>query len=138
MPRIIVLDEDRSRSGFLKDALVSMGHTVDCTQSVPECLTLLNDRDCDLLITDFFTTAKGQLTPVSGATLIIAVRYCEAVPNGLNVDPSMPIIAMSDPVSGAESTDPLDFCAALGASNTIRKPLRIGELQRVIDEALCA
>lgn len=138
MPKIVVLEENKSLGDALKNALVSMGHTVDCAQSVPGCLTLLNDNECDLLITDFFMTSKGDVTPTSGATVIIAVRYCDATANGLNVDPSMPIIAMSDPVSKTALADPLDFCATLGASGTIRKPLQMIELKRVVDKALYA
>lgn len=138
MPRIVVLEENKSLGEALKDALVGMGHTVDCAQSVPGCLTLLNDNECDLLITDFFMTSKGVATPTSGATVIIAVRYGNATANGLDVDPALPIIAMSGCVPNAAAADPLELCAALGATGTIRKPLQVGDLKRAVDEALCA
>ena len=136
MSAIAVLEEDDHLRETLRQALVSMGHTVTCARTIPTCMTLLNDREYDLLITDFFITSGATATPASGASLIIAVRYSGSTPNGLHVDPAMPIIAMSEDVAGDAVGDPLDLCAMLGANETIRKPFEIPMLRRAVQDAL--
>ncbi len=138
MSRIVILEEDISISEALVNTLVSMGHTVDCVDSIPGCLTILNDTECDLLITDFFATSRGKVMPISGASVIIAVRFCNSVENGLNCDPALPIIAISERASANAVADPLELCKTLGATGTIQKPVNVSELRRVVDKALCA
>ena len=138
MAKIIVLEESKSGGEALRNALISMGHTISMVQNVPSCLTLLNDDDFDLLITDFFITSKKMTSPISGATVIIAVRFSDATGNGLDIDSRLPIIAMSERVSDTATLDPLELCSALGATGTIRKPVDIPELRRKVDKAMCA
>lgn len=138
MSRIVILEEDISISEALASTLVSMGHTVNCANSIPGCLTILNDTECDLLIANFFATSHGKVMPTSGASVIIAVRFCNSIKNGINCDPALPIIAISERASVNAIVDPLKLCETLGATGTIQKPVKARELRRVVDKALCA
>lgn len=125
MAHIVLLEDDQLLGSAMRDDLAAQGNSVRVTRSVPECLTVLNDEDCDLLITEFFVRAGSAFSKVSGATIVIAIRCAGSVKNGLNVDPDLPIIVLD-----GHSRDgiALEFCSMLGADITMRLPSKRSDL----------
>ena len=133
MPNVILLEDDDMLGNHLSDKLVLMGHDVLRVTSVLDCLTALNENDCDLLITEFFTNPEAGSIRTSGATIVIAVRFSTAAPSGLNVDPDMPIIVID---GQAADEQPLELCRMLGASSTLRLPADDALMTQAIEEVL--
>ena len=117
--KIVLVDDDHDLRGVLVSALQSHGHLVVEAQDGPTALSAL-----DALITDppDIVVADFAMPGMTGAEMAerIAARW-----------PDMPLLF----VSGFADTDAIE-AAVGGEARMLRKPFRVEELLRAIDEVL--
>jgi DNA-binding NtrC family response regulator len=110
--QILLVEDDKHLSAYLKELLVSNGFTVIAAMNGQQASQLLEDSKPDLLITDLLMPEKD------GVRLITETR---------TTHPEMPIIAMS---GGQSAFSPvfLEAASTLGAAYTLEKPFKSEEL----------
>ena len=120
MATILIIDDEKSILGFLKEMLMREGFNVLTAIDGKEGLHLFNDNQVDLVITDIIMPDKD------GFRMIIELK---------NISQDIKIIAMS----GGGHAHPkyyLDITKSLGVQYTFQKPFKISALLEAVYELL--
>jgi DNA-binding response OmpR family regulator len=120
MATILIIDDEKSILGFLKEMLMREGFNVLTAIDGKEGLHLFNDNQVDLVITDLIMPDKD------GFGTIIELK---------NISQDIKIIAMS----GGGHAHPkyyLDITKSLGVQYTFQKPFKISALLEAVYELL--
>ena len=118
--RILVVDDDPLLRELLTDLLSAHGHDVTVATDGREGMAHLARQPVDLIVTDLLMPNQD------GIETITAVR---------KTHPMLPIVA----ITGGNRLDPdyyLRMAATLGATRVLKKPFRIEEFRRCVDELL--
>jgi len=120
MPRILLIDDDPSVLRSLSNALASAGFDVDTASDGLEGMAKYRLSRPDLILTDIIMPNQ------EGIGLIVELR---------RTDREIPIIALS---GGGRTRNMqfLDMAAKLGATATLRKPVRLAELLSTVQDCL--
>jgi DNA-binding NtrC family response regulator len=117
MATILCIEDDRLMLATLKDALVELGHEVEPASSVDEGLHALDQRDVDLVISDF------RMPDATGLSFLDALRQ-----RGSRV----PVII----VTGYSSLENAIVSMQRGAAGYLVKPLERETLRIAVMNAL--
>jgi YesN/AraC family two-component response regulator len=120
MATILIIDDEKSILSFLKERLKDEGFNVLTAIDGKEGMTLFNDNQVDLVITDIIMPGKA------GFGTIIGLK---------SICPDIKIIVMS----GGGHMYPeyyLDIAKCLGAQYTFKKPFKTSELLEAVYELL--
>lgn len=120
MARILAVDDDEAVRSLLSEVLTREGHEVRLASNGDEAIRALGAGPCDLVITDIVMPGK------EGIETIVELR---------RTHPEVRIIALSGSDAGL---DYLGFAEKLGATRTLVKPVRLGDLRRAVSECLSA
>jgi DNA-binding NtrC family response regulator len=120
MARVLVIDDEEDMRNMLVAGLSRDGHTVFQAADGVEGTEILAREPIDLVITDILMPNK------EGFEMIIELRKNR---------PDLKVVAMSGGgiMSGPEA---LRVAKNLGAHATLRKPFRIADLRRTVEECL--
>jgi DNA-binding response OmpR family regulator len=108
--RIALLDDDRTQSEVICQALAAIGHTCQSFQTGWDVLTQVRREGCDMLIINW------QVADSSGAEVLRWVRD--------KLPPSLPVLFLA----GRSGEDDIVAALAGGANDYMIKPIRRGEL----------
>ena len=122
MPRLLIVEDDDELAGFLSEKLAERGYEIVTAQNGNQALKALVAQSFDLVVTDILLPEKEGI---------------ETIREIKQIKPDLPIVAMSG--GGIGSADLyLHLARYAGASKTIAKPFRIGELVLLIEDILGA
>ena len=116
MPQILIVDDDRSVRGFLKELFEQKGYQVTEAENGLEGIRCFRDRLTDLVIVDL------HMPHMNGFEMIQALQHAS---------PAVKIIA----ISGAGATD-LELARQLGAQHTFQKPFVLPDLLHMVQAVL--
>jgi putative two-component system response regulator len=117
MSRILVIDDEDVIRLLVVEILESAGHDVTSAESAELALTLLDEGEFDLVVSDVV------MPGLSGLELLEAVRARVA---------SLPVVL----VTGAGTYDTLSQALTRGAAGLVTKPFAHSELQLAVADAL--
>jgi DNA-binding NtrC family response regulator len=120
MASILLVDDEVLVRGALLQALQSKGHEVVCATNGVEGMARFAERQFDLVITDIIMPDK------EGIGMIMEMR---------RITPAIKIIA----ISGGGRTGNVEFlrmAQQLGAMATLRKPIRLSDFLKVVNDCL--
>ncbi len=121
MQRILVVDDDRMVQGIIKAILEQSGRAVIVVADGRQALDELERARYDLVIVDIY------MPGMDGFEIIRAIRRSRW---------ELPIIVISGtgpPSIGEAGPDFLGMAVKLGASRSLRKPFRAGELLAAVE-----
>lgn len=118
MAKILIIDDSASVLAFIENALAKAGHEPRTAGDGLAASRLLEADHFDLVITDIYMPDRD------GLETIMALRKSE---------PNLPIIAMS---SNDGCMDVLKVATRFGAVRSLKKPFRIDDLMKVVNEAI--
>jgi CheY-like chemotaxis protein len=127
MARILIIDDNDLLRVTVKAMVESGGHEAALAADGEEGLQLFREQTFDLVVCDIF------MPRMEGFETVRALRRLSA---------ETPIISMTGGrppgAPGGDQADPdfLKMTGALGATRTIAKPFRAGELLALIEECL--
>ena len=117
MARILLVDDEDCILRTTAILLESEGHSTVCVLNGREAENLVKTSDFDIMITDI------RMSPMDGMQLMALVHASK---------PQMPIVVIS--AYGSEKT--AQEAMALGACRYIKKPFRVDDILRAVNEAL--
>ncbi|HEY6961937.1 MAG TPA: response regulator [Gaiellaceae bacterium] len=117
MSRILVIDDEDIIRMLVVEILEAAGHTVVDAASAEQALTLLEDGEFDLVVSDVI------MPGLSGLELLEAVNVRRA---------SLPVVL----VTGAGTYETLNRALTRGAAGLVTKPFAHAELQAAVADAL--
>ncbi len=117
MSRILVIDDEAIIRRLMLEILESVGHEVVGAETAERALTLLEESDFELVVSDVV------MPGLSGLELLGAVRARRA---------SLPVVL----VTGAGTYDTLSQALTRGAAGLVTKPFAHVELQSAVADAL--
>jgi putative two-component system response regulator len=117
MNRILVIDDEEVIRMLVVEILESAGYDVTSAESAEVALTLLEETDFDLVVSDVI------MPGLSGLELLEAVRARRA---------SLPVVL----VTGAGTYDTLSQALTRGAAGLVTKPFAHSDLQSAVADAL--
>lgn len=125
MAKIMVIEDDHSLSGLLKEYLIQMGHDVVINYNSVSAIRVLKSELFDLILTDV------QMYPVDGYQLINEVRQ-------FNKD--VKIVAMSGAIPDTQRAKnrTITELGKEGAGSFLSKPFSYEDLKVCLDEALAS
>lgn len=123
-PKILIVDDDTILSGLLQLTLELEGYDVETAPDGAEALTVLGDRDFDLIILDI-------VMPKMDGIKFLRVFHDRSVAAG-KAQP--PILVISSAVDGTLT----EQHRALGVVGIARKPIEPAALVKRVGEALAA
>jgi len=115
--RILLVDDDEDGRSMLCDALRSRGFDADCVDSAGACLARLTGSQVEVVVTDV------QMPEMSGIELCGVLRTAH---------PAIQVIV----ISGIGDTTTAAAARAMGALTFLPKPVRLSELEVVLQHAL--
>ncbi|HEY4265654.1 MAG TPA: response regulator [Micropepsaceae bacterium] len=120
MANILLVDDEALVVETLSNAMKNKGHSVVTASNGIEGLKRFGEGDCNLVITDIV------MPDMDGMAMIMEIRHSA---------PAAKIIAIS---GGGRSgnVEFLKMAAKLGAMATLRKPIRLAEFFKTLDECL--
>ena len=118
MARLLIVEDDRLLRETISHTLEAAGHEVRAAPDGVQALKLYRQRPADLIVTDIIMPNQD------GIETIRALR---------RLDPAVPIIAISGAVA---AFDVLGAAAKLGATRTLRKPIRRAALLAAVEDSL--
>lgn len=118
---VLIIDDDPLLRAIAGEILLSAGYTVLEASDGAAGMETLEIAPVDLIITDML------MPEMDGVESILAIRRKR---------PSAPVIAISAGARHQPAGDLLRLAQALGASATLQKPLRRGELLAVVERLL--
>ena len=117
MSRLLVIDDEDVIRNLMLEILESAGHEVVEAETAERALTLLEESEFDLVVSDVI------MPGLSGLDLLGAVRTHRA---------SLPVVL----VTGAGTYDTLSQALARGAAGLVTKPFAHADLQNAVADAL--
>ena len=117
MSRILVIDDEEVIRMLMLEILESAGHEVVAAETAELALTLLEESEFDLVVSDVI------MPGLSGLDLLGAVRAHRA---------SLPVVL----VTGAGTYETLSQALTRGAAGLVTKPFAHADLQRAVADAL--
>jgi CheY-like chemotaxis protein len=127
MPRILLIDDDDAVRIAITAMLQSAGHEVAVAADGLEGLDQVRQQRFDLVLCDIFMPRLDGI-----ATLTELRRLDDKVPVVMMTAGS-PLAAR---IGRRENTDYLALARSLGATETIEKPFRFGQLTGLVDQVL--
>ncbi len=124
MARILLIDDDRTICTTVALLLDRAGHAVVVAENGRDGLAKIEREAFELLIVDIFMPGMDGL---------------ETIQQVHRQQPHLPVIVMSGLVFRSTSSPPPDFlkmATKLGATKSLRKPFRPGELLALVDDCL--
>ena len=127
MPRILLIDDDDTVRAVIQAMLRSGGHEVAAAADGLEGLDQVRQQAFDLVLCDIFMPGLDGI-----ATLTELRRF----------DDKLPVVMMTagSPraarIGRKENTDYLALARTLGATETIEKPFRAGQLTGLVAQVL--
>lgn len=124
MARILLIDDDRTICTTVALLLDRAGHAVVVAENGRDELAKIEREAFELLIVDIFMPGMDGL---------------ETIQQVHRQQPHLPVIVMSGLVFRSTSSPPPDFlkmATKLGATKSLRKPFRPGELLALVDDCL--
>jgi len=124
MARILLVDDDRAIRTTIELLLKRAGHEVVVAEDGRDGVAKIEGERFDLLIVDIFMPGMDGL---------------ETIQQVHRQQPHLPVIVMSGLVFRSTSSPPPDFlkmATKLGATKSLRKPFRPGELLAAVDDCL--
>jgi len=115
--RILVIDDEDVIRMLMLEILESAGHEVVAAETAERALTLLDESEFELVVSDVI------MPGLSGLDLLGAVRARRA---------SLPVVL----VTGAGTYDTLSQALTRGAAGLVTKPFAHAELQNAVSDAL--
>lgn len=135
MTRIVILEDDEDFGHLMKEGLEQEGFEVSLFGRASHALTFLTEEKVDLVITDVFVEADGELIPDGGITLIGGIRATSRyTKKSLNRD--VPIIAITGRGGLLGKEFGLANAAGIGANAGLQKPFAQPELIDLINKLL--
>ncbi|MEY1554997.1 response regulator transcription factor [Yoonia sp. R2331] len=135
MTHILILEDDTDFGTLMAEGLEDQGYEVTLFDRASKALAFLEKARIDLVITDVFVEAEGQLIPDGGVTLIggirAASRYSKAAQNR-----DVPIIAITGRGGLLGKEFGLANAAGIGANAGLQKPFAQPELLDTIKRLL--
>ncbi|HVC86791.1 MAG TPA: response regulator [Gaiellaceae bacterium] len=117
MSRILVIDDEHVIRMLVIEILETAGHVVTGAESAERALTLLDEAEFDLIVSDVV------MPGLSGLELLELVRVSHA---------SLPVVL----VTGAGTYDTLSQALTRGAAGLVTKPFAHADLQSAVAHAL--
>jgi DNA-binding response OmpR family regulator len=108
--RILIAEDDRALSSFLRKSLCGEGDEAEITHDGEAALASFFQREPDLLILDL------DLPRLSGTEVLLAVRQASAL---------CPVLVLSGRADGETRI----ACLDMGADDCLQKPFSLGELR---------
>ena len=121
---IMVVEDDDATREFLADNLLADSYGVVTAASGRQALSLLEVRDCDLVILDV------MLPDASGFELCRRLRAADGI--GQRIDPELPVIMLSGRTSETDRVRGF----ARGADDYVAKPFHYPELASRVEAVL--
>jgi CheY-like chemotaxis protein len=127
MPRILLIDDDDTVRMAIAAMLQSAGHEVAVAADGLEGLDQVRQQTFDLVLCDIF------MPRLDGIATLTELR---------RLDDKVPVVMMTagSPraarIGRQENTDYLALARSLGATETIEKPFRVGQLTGLVDQVL--
>jgi CheY-like chemotaxis protein len=127
MPRILLIDDDDTVRMAIAAMLQSAGHDVAVAADGLEGLDQIRQQTFDLVLCDIF------MPRLDGIATLTELR---------RLDDKVPVVMMTagSPraarIGRQENTDYLALARSLGATETIEKPFRVGQLTGLVDQVL--
>lgn len=118
MSKILLIDDDKLLRGTLREMLVELGCQVTEAEDGHDGLSKLERSNPDLIITDILMPNK------EGIETIVELKQMR---------PDLPVVAISGG-GGTGNMTFLEFAQKLGASRILRKPIRLDELERLVND----
>jgi CheY-like chemotaxis protein len=119
--RILVLDDEMSVCGLVRESLSRIGAEVTCTNEAEEALAMLEYRCFEVLVCDL---KLGSPFRIEGLDLVSEARY--RVPN-------LAIVVHT----GSPDDDLIESCRRLGADEIVLKSEPIAALRTAVSRAAC-
>lgn len=123
MARILVLDDDSAICEMMHTTLTGDGHEVVTRSDGKAGIDLFRDAPTDLVIVDLLMPRQD------GIETIRSLR---------DIDPSVPILAISGLGSSLRASTNLDAATKLGADASLMKPFGVADLREAIGALLAA
>lgn len=120
MAKILIIEDEVTLRGFLKEFLEKAGHEVETASDGEKGLKLFKQSPSHVVITDILMPNK------EGLETILELSECA---------PDAKIIAISGGGIGL-GDDLLEIAREFGASRALRKPVPMQELLNVVNELL--
>jgi DNA-binding NtrC family response regulator len=117
LPRILVVDDEKVALNNLSYILKKEGYEVTGTQSGPRALSLLEEEEFDLILTDL------KMEKVDGMQILARSR---------ELHPGTEVIM----ITGYATVDSAISAMKAGAYHYIAKPFKLDEVRKVVREAL--
>jgi CheY-like chemotaxis protein len=117
MPSILVIEDDHAVLAAIDDALSDAGYAVTTASNGLEGFRRYRDEPCDVVVTDLAMPEQDGFETIAG----IKREF-----------PAARIVAISEAGSGIA----LGVAKALGADETMEKPIRPDRLRSVIDSLI--
>jgi DNA-binding NtrC family response regulator len=117
LPRILVVDDEKVALNNLMYILKKEGYEVTGTQSGPRALSLLEEQEFDLILTDL------KMEKVDGMQILARSR---------ELHPGIEVIM----ITGYATVDSAISAMKSGAYHYIAKPFKLDEVRKVVKEAL--
>ncbi len=113
---VLVAEESRTQRMLVSFALEKCGHRVTSVEDGQQAVDLLGKSNFDLVLMDV------EMPVLDGPTATRAIRHCEAT-----MHRHVLILALT-------STDSREDCLAAGMDGYLRKPIKILELNAILED----
>lgn len=121
MARILIVDDDQPVREMLQQMLEKEGYTIETAADGNEAIRKFDNNPPDLIITDIVMPDKEGL---------------EIIRHFMREKPQTKVIAISGGAYNIEANNTLKIAKALGAFETLTKPLKRSELVSVVKAGL--
>ena len=117
MGKILLVDDEKNFCAVLGQILTIKGHEVSVCGTVADALTLIENDDLDLVVSDI------RMQPLNGLFLLQKIQSNK---------PELPVVMMTAYASVDTALDALK----MGAFDYLTKPFKVEDFMVVVDEAL--
>lgn len=119
MPTVLILEDDTLLADDWRALLGEAGFEVLHAHTASEAEQVLGAARVDLVLADIFVEVAGELTPDGGITLLGMLSQ-----ERLAGRRTVPVVAVSGaPTTGPYATPVLELARAMGAAETLSKPV---------------
>ena len=121
MFKVLVVDDEAPVRKMVSSMLKNSDIDIQEASNGNEALTIINDADIDLIITDIVMPEKH------GIDLIMEIK---------KLFPEMPVIAISGGGGVTGRFDYLEIAKVVGAENILKKPFSADTLRNLVDNCV--